>query len=719
MDSQASTPAGALLEHSSWVRELAHQLVRDAADADDVVQEAYLAALYRVRGGESAPRGWLARVIYNQAALRARSDRRRSARELRSARDEALPSSAELAARAEAFKRLDDAVGSLRDPYRSVLELRYYQGFSPGEIAAKQGTRASTVRSQLARAVAQVREILDERHGGERRSWACALVPLAVQSESTVVGSALSAPLVASLIAVPLVVLCVWWVSTRGERGPSRTPAVAAEPSGAREFQARAAALEFAEGGRRTVAAAIEGGASGTSNSSLRAANPDRVEGAKGRGWITLVVENERGERVEGADVVPVGLEADGRGYWRPGYAPRGRTNTSIEGGAIEFERSDDELASSASGDEPHGRTDASGELLLSYPVWADADFLASRIRFRVSHSDYATNEWRLALAPRIRVVLIHGPRLSVSGWTGSERTAIADFHVSVSGGFEPPDAQWVRDGSGRAITTRLLPGIYRVRLGHESREYGRLFSELVTVDLGTSKSIELSLELKPAARFVGRLGPEVPLPVSGGRAWALILVRSADRDVDDDVHSVLGADIRPDGEFVVEGLPRGDVQVLAVCDGWSSKLTSIESPHDSSEATTTPAYDAAPTFSLTDPMQVFTLEMERTARLDVALREPDGSSAAGVEVELALIPAWDSNQTFKWPDERVRRIVTTDAGGLACLADIPAGWHCLSIRDPRFDLPLEPRLGRTRWLHFAPGETVRESDRLEAIRRR
>ena len=85
----------------------------------------------------------------------------RAAREREVAREEALPSSADLAARAEVQRNLVDEVLRLDDPYRSLLLLRYYEGLDVAEIARRRDSTPGSVRGQLSRATALLRERLD------------------------------------------------------------------------------------------------------------------------------------------------------------------------------------------------------------------------------------------------------------------------------------------------------------------------------------------------------------------------------------------------------------------------------------------------------------------------------------------------------------------------------------------------------------------------------
>src|SRR5438105_7276274 len=71
----------ALLDHAVWLRRLATTLVRGSDDAEDLVQETWLAALRSPPSDDRPVRGWLTEVIRNAHRMRARSRARRWARE--------------------------------------------------------------------------------------------------------------------------------------------------------------------------------------------------------------------------------------------------------------------------------------------------------------------------------------------------------------------------------------------------------------------------------------------------------------------------------------------------------------------------------------------------------------------------------------------------------------------------------------------------------------
>jgi DNA-directed RNA polymerase specialized sigma24 family protein len=94
------------------LRRLARGLLYDRDRADDVVQDAWLAALRRPPAPESM-RAWLAGAVRKLARSTHRDERRRAVREERAARPEALPSAADTTARFEVLRALLDAVDGM------------------------------------------------------------------------------------------------------------------------------------------------------------------------------------------------------------------------------------------------------------------------------------------------------------------------------------------------------------------------------------------------------------------------------------------------------------------------------------------------------------------------------------------------------------------------------------------------------------------------------
>jgi RNA polymerase sigma-70 factor (ECF subfamily) len=198
-----STPADltdldALAAEEPFVRALARSLLFDDAQVDDVVQQTWLEALRHGLPGGVGRRGWLARVVRSRASNERRGASRRARREAEAARPEAVASPADLLARAEQRRQVVDAVAALSEPYRTAILLRYFEGEPPRAIARRLDVPLDTVNTRLRRGRAMLRERLDAEHGGDRRRWMLALVPICATRAGA--GGGVMATLVAPLV---------------------------------------------------------------------------------------------------------------------------------------------------------------------------------------------------------------------------------------------------------------------------------------------------------------------------------------------------------------------------------------------------------------------------------------------------------------------------------------------------------------------------------------
>lgn len=195
-----------LLAEAGWVRRLAGKLARMEADADDVAQGALTLALQKRPNAAGGLRPWLAAVLQRVSHHRVRAESRRKAREHGSAAERARtsPASDELLIRLETQQLVAAAVGRLPEPYRRVLLLHYYEGSSPRDIALATGTNPSTVRSQLSRGLARVRDDLrhDPRVNTLRRKHALGTLGFLQLASGTATSS--TAPVLLSLLAPAL-----------------------------------------------------------------------------------------------------------------------------------------------------------------------------------------------------------------------------------------------------------------------------------------------------------------------------------------------------------------------------------------------------------------------------------------------------------------------------------------------------------------------------------
>ena len=175
--------------HHVFLRRLAHSLVSNEADAEDLVQEVWLEALAHPPERFRRVRGWLRVATIHAASRLGRRDRNRKRREERVARPEEVPSTLDVFERDAFGHDLARLVDRLRDPYREVVRLRYLEGLSIHEIGESLGRPAGTVRSQLKRGLDQIRDRLDQSYGS-RSSWGVLALALAGQPGGTALGPA-------------------------------------------------------------------------------------------------------------------------------------------------------------------------------------------------------------------------------------------------------------------------------------------------------------------------------------------------------------------------------------------------------------------------------------------------------------------------------------------------------------------------------------------------
>ncbi len=148
----------------------AYLITRSEEDARDATQDGLIKALGALgRFNRNLPlRPWLLRIVANEARNRARAARRRGALELRIAAEpsgNAAPSpEAELLA-TDGRDALLRVVNQLPDEQRLVVALRYFAGLSEEETAAALGVRPGTAKSRHSRALARLRELLEDAHG--------------------------------------------------------------------------------------------------------------------------------------------------------------------------------------------------------------------------------------------------------------------------------------------------------------------------------------------------------------------------------------------------------------------------------------------------------------------------------------------------------------------------------------------------------------------------
>ena len=162
-------------QHNRTMFRTARAILRDDAEAEDALQEAYLQAYRSLAGFRADARfsTWLARIVVNESLMRLRKQSRRASivpieasapvEELEQVSDDAMEKPESSAARAEMRRLLEAQIDLLPDVYRTVFMLRAVDEMSVEETAAVLDIPPATVRTRFFRARSLLREGLAQK----------------------------------------------------------------------------------------------------------------------------------------------------------------------------------------------------------------------------------------------------------------------------------------------------------------------------------------------------------------------------------------------------------------------------------------------------------------------------------------------------------------------------------------------------------------------------
>jgi RNA polymerase sigma factor (sigma-70 family) len=145
--------------HQARIRSWLRQLTRDRAAADDIAQDAFIAAWEKLHcfDGRGTFGAWLMKIAYNQFLMAHRS--LRSQRRLAAAveRESAAIESHDPCGEHSAIADLERLLAILNDGERAVMILCYAHSMSHGEASEVTGMPIGTVKSHLARGREKIR----------------------------------------------------------------------------------------------------------------------------------------------------------------------------------------------------------------------------------------------------------------------------------------------------------------------------------------------------------------------------------------------------------------------------------------------------------------------------------------------------------------------------------------------------------------------------------
>lgn len=449
-----------------------------------------------------------------------------------------------------------------------------------------------------------------------------------------------------------------------------------------------------------------------------------------------LRVVDKAGKPIAGAAIYPQGLRTKPGPYISGWYSWRGSCNkvpdspvtTDVQGYArvpypkYVFERIE------------------TGTLCLSVE---HPHFVPERPECRVAFIPPARAPWRVWLdyiIGRIRArVLITAPdpivlqegavlRVSVKPRMGPPHGSALTAQVTDLG-WDTTNF-WLHPAPDELMTRRLRPGTTVIRPVQFDTNGLAWFGEVTSFSAIAGQTNELLVQLKPGSSVRGQLDQSVPRPIRDGRLIANVWPKNVlPSSSPPEWHA--WTNIVADGSFQLASMPDGDLELVAVCDGFVSTngpgKTHMHYPQK---------------FSLDGRDLEVVLGMEPTASLAVT-----GLDDQGNPIPKACVSAWPNVRYGEWaatligedryntadflrnPDQAetlrktwlkppFRFMATTDLSGFALIRNLPREADVFAVEHERFALPaVDTGFGQKRRqsaMALSPGQTNQVTVRLE-----
>ncbi len=154
-------------QYSEGMYAVAMRFLRNPADAEDVLQEAFIKAFLKIDQyrGEVTFGAWLKKIVVNKSLdfIKARKEQFVELKEhsLHIVEDDDWMVGDEIT-----IKDVRDAIERLADKYRVVVSLFLVEGYDHSEISDILGLEETTCRTRLLRGKGQLKEILKNRFHG-------------------------------------------------------------------------------------------------------------------------------------------------------------------------------------------------------------------------------------------------------------------------------------------------------------------------------------------------------------------------------------------------------------------------------------------------------------------------------------------------------------------------------------------------------------------------
>jgi len=351
-------------------------------------------------------------------------------------------------------------------------------------------------------------------------------------------------------------------------------------------------------------------------------------------GTISVIVDDEAGDRVEGAQLTQHGL----RSVLDPG--------TGYGWGTKEH------------GEHVTVSTDKLGRAEITYPRWVSRQqaSLTSAVSVVAEHPDYCV-PWNVdcpvpqkgVVARTPHITLKRGGRLRIKAVREGETIPLTDFQALISGQWFP--GRWATEGDAR-LSPVIEPGPSVFRIVDRTDPERLQFSQAITFTSTAGQTTDFDVPLTPSMTVRGQLDPSIPRPVQHG----FVVVTIHDEPITvagTNVESVqwqTWTKVSENGDFEFASLPpSSEVRLLAWCDGSVSKLPDASTVPASSKQFVRARISAPQFFTVTLDAQ-YEIAMEPSAQCEVTVVTSSGKPVEGVEVHFSPNVIYGRGSTmFGW----------------------------------------------------------------------
>ncbi len=400
-------------------------------------------------------------------------------------------------------------------------------------------------------------------------------------------------------------------------------------------------------------------------------------------------VLNQKGEPVVGATVIPWAVRSkQGHGAWR--------------------------VADAYDAEPPKMITDAEGRGSFAFPEFLDKDGRIPPMEYTcsVTHPDYATTMYNDvpvadgAFKEESVIDVRPGALIEITAFAEGRDIALDHVHVLWSSPMRENGRDKINE-QGAIVLPRLPAGNELLQVAYVPDEGAVLFSDLKKLDLADGDHHQLRLELQPAVRVEGRLDGPVARPVREGRVIGEVI--QWDENVQHPLTWRAAAKMRIDGSFVFEAMPRGDLQVIALCTGAMAadgEPPAFARDHEKQQGAS--FFCRPQVFKLAEETTRIVVKMTPTADCLVHVVGPDGVAVEGADCAFWPNVGWwrDGSQIYCAPFYdtieflRDPKIVTrvqndrklfwakTDAEGEALIPNLPPKAGQMAIIHDALEIP-------------------------------